>query len=593
MINKDTLNVMEQILRFLKNDDGSDTDNLSMGNNFTDICISVYEDKDSSDDDRALVCKLLEGFMFDYCTNKVRHCLENRDYFNMSKYYGLWEKSIALVARRSFPRFVEYIETDFPDKYKVYGNRKKALYPFVYYLNKAYYDDNLRYIEASFPPSYGKTYLLNLYSCWLFGQNPNNSILRLSYNQELVLAASRMIKQFVNSPRFADVFPYYRQFKGKCFGKEKESDLIIRGSNAATSHIARTRDGGVTGVRANKAIIFDDMTKGAEEATNTSLHELIYTKWSTEWRNRCSNDKVKFIFCGTMWTPDDILNRIIADIEKRTELVEPDIKEFKDYVKVAKDGTAVVIRMPLLDSKDETTCPQVMSTKEALELRDNTDTFSFSCVYQQMPIAPTGLEFANSELLHFDNFPRNEHGDYTTFNYSLAVLDPARKGKDNVSMPIMKSDGTYYYMYDCIFEQKAMTQLYDLIVDKIRKDNIAKLVIENNTDTSLKALLEAKMQTKGVSNCEIIEKYNTKNKESRIRDMRGIIKEKIKFLDKDEYTRNSDYGRFMENLNTYSFDYANKHDDAPDSLALFADQIIMGNAIKPRPRGISRASLGI
>ena len=44
----------------------------------------------------------------------------------------------------------------------------------------------------------------------------------------------------------------------------------------------------------------------------------------------------------------------------------------------------------------------------------------------------------------------------------------------------------------------------------------------------------------------------------------------------------------MEQLTSYSFDFPNKHDDMPDSLALFGDQIILGNAIPQRAEAMSR-----
>ena len=59
-------------------------------------------------------------------------------------------------------------------------------------------------------------------------------------------------------------------------------------------------------------------------------------------------------------------------------------------------------------------------------------------------------------------------------------------------MPIFKTDGIYYYFIDCIFKQKAMTELYNDIVDKIIEHNITVFVVENNIDTSLKTLLEEK-----------------------------------------------------------------------------------------------------
>jgi hypothetical protein len=48
----------------------------------------------------------------------------------------------------------------------------------------------------------------------------------------------------------------------------------------------------------------------------------------------------------------------------------------------------------------------------------------------------------------------------------------------------------------------------------------------------------------------------------------------------------------MQNFTTYSFDYANKHDDAPDSIALFTNEIILGNARVSAPKGVLRSLLG-
>ena len=417
--------------------------------------------------------------------------------------------------------------------------------------------------------------------------------MRWSYSQELVLGFSRAIQAIIKSQRFRDVFPQFRIYGDKPFEKEKESDWILKNSGSQKSHIARTRDGASTGERANKALIFDDMTKGAEEATNSEQHRKIYESWSTEWFNRRTDPSVTYIFVGTMWSPEDILNRTMNDIESTHEMRPSKIKGFEKYVVEAVDGYAAFIRVPLLDEQDVSTCPAVMTTEEALRLRDTTDPFLFSCVYQQEPIAPTGLEFADDLLEHYETLPLNEKGEELCSNYALAVLDPARRGKDNVSMPIFRTDGTKYYMIDCIFKQKAMTELYDLIVDKIIEHNITTLVVENNIDTSLKTLLEEKLHKKGYFLCEIVEKYNTVKKEQRIKDTRGLIKKFMVFKDKKTYKPNTDYGRFMKNFTTYSFDYANKHDDAPDSVAMFTTEIILGRGKPSRPKPINRGLLGI
>lgn len=334
------------------------------------------------------------------------------------------------------------------------------------------------------------------------------------------------------------------------------------------------------------------MTKGAEEATNSELHKGIYESWKTEWFNRRTDPSVTYIFVGTMWSPEDILNRTMEDIEVSHTMKPSKIRGFEKYVMEATDGYAVFIKVPLLDENDESTCPAVMTTDEARHLRDTTDEFLFSCVYQQEPIAPTGLEFADDLLEHYEQLPLTEKGEDICLPYCLSVLDPARRGKDNVSMPIFKTDGDKYYLIDCIFTQKPMTDLYDDIVDKIIEHTITKFVVENNIDTSLKTLLEEKLIKKGYGYCEIIEKYNTVKKEQRIKDARGIIKKFILFKDKKSYKPNTDYGRFMKNFTTYSFDFPNKHDDAPDSVAMFANEIILDKAKPSKPQAINRAMLG-
>lgn len=432
-----------------------------------------------------------------------------------------------------------------------------------------------------------------MFSAWIFGIDITNSILRWSYSQELVLGFSRAIQAVIKNPRFSDVFPQFKIYGDKPFEKEKESDWILKNSGSQKSHIARTRDGASTGERANKALIFDDMTKGAEEATNSEQHRKIYESWSTEWFNRRTDPSVTYIFVGTMWSPEDILNRTMNDIEASHVMQPSKIKGFEKYVMEATDGYAVFIKVPLLDENDESTCPVVLTTVEARRLRDTTDPFLFSCVYQQEPIAPTGLEFADDLLEHFDRLPLTDNGEDACMPYCLASLDPARKGKDNVSMPIFKTDGDKYYLIDCIFEKKPMTDLYDDIVDKIIEHTITRFVVENNIDTSLKTLLEQKLNEKGYNFCEIIEKYNAPKKEQRIKDARGIIKKFVLFKNKKDYKSNSSYGRFMKNFTTYSFDYPNKNDDAPDSMAMFANEIILGRGKPGKPKAIDRSRLGI
>lgn len=492
---------------------------------------------------------------------------------NMALFFDYYKRAYCFCARRDFECFVDYIEWNMPRK--VLANRRNVLRPYVDALNRIAFDDRLQYLVVSYPPSMGKSYLATLFTAWGYGISINNSVIRMSYSDELVLGFSRTVKGIISSPEFAEIFPLFKLYNGKPFEVERESDWKIKNANVPKSnHIARTRNGSTTGERASFAIIFDDMTKGAEEANSESVHRGIYDKWNTEWWNRRDGVRCKFIFVGTQWCNEDILNRIIEDRNKVSRLKNTD----NPYVMESEDKSTIVIRVPMLDENHKTTCSEVYPQQIAEQIEQNTDPFLFSCVYQQDPLPVSGREFAWENLRTYLNLPSDLE------SYCMASLDTARKGKDNVSMPIFKPDGNgNYYFVDCIFKQKPMEDLYDEIIEKIIQHRIIKLVIENNIDTSLKTLLTDRLKQRGVNWCEIIEKYNTVKKEERIKNNRGIVQKFVVFLDKTLTKPNSDYGRLMENMTKYSFDKPNLHDDSVDSVCMFASEIIVGkfNFIKP------------
>ena len=198
------------------------------------------------------------------------------------------------------------------------------------------------------------------------------------------------------------------------------------------------------------------MTKGAEESANANLHRSYYNKWKTEWFPRKDGKYPTYIFLGTMWSPEDILNRVKEDRERVSSLIPS--KDYP-YLWESEDGSTILIKVPLLDENDEITCEEIYTTEEARKIRDTTDEYLFSCVYQQEPIAPTGLEFAYEILNTYEILPRTEIGEIDCDEYCFGALDPSRRGKDNVAMPIFrKGNNGKYYFIDCIFKREAISE---------------------------------------------------------------------------------------------------------------------------------------
>ena len=102
--------------------------------------------------------------------------------------------------------------------------------------------------------------------------------------------------------------------------------------------------------------------------------------------------------------------------------------------------------------------------------------------------------------------------------------------------------------------------------------------------------VEKLVKAKG-GRCHITKKYTTQNKETKIIVNSSWVKEHIIFKDITEYDPKSDYGVMMSFLCSYTQLGKNKHDDAPDALAMFAqfvDSLLGGEG-----QVMKRSDLGI
>lgn len=431
--------------------------------------------------------------------------------------------------------------------------------------------------------------VLCYYEAWRLGVQNKGCFLRISYSDMLVKGFSRSVIDIIKSPEYGFVFPEMDFAKNpKLFAKATDEEWRLQTAGLLQSYMARSRDGQINGTRASLSIDIDDMIKDDKEALNMELHDENWIKWVNVIQSRKTlGKKIGYIIVGTKWSPYDLICRIEDDLRSQCEFVKD--KKFK-YCEVSTDGRCVLINVPALDYEtDESTCPKVVTTEELRDIRRKNTPYYFSSVYQQRPIPPEGLDFDWSHLQTYDTKPVFNK-DY---EYTFATLDPARKGKNFVSMPIHAHIEDKYPLVDVLFEKKAMTDLYDDIVAKIIENKTIKLVLENNIDTSLKTLLDQKLKEKRYFICEIIEHYSLAKKEQRIKDQQGIIRHNVVFPDKTIIEPNSPMGRFMTQLTSFSFEFANKYDDAIDSEAMFAHQIILDKSNGMESEVLDRKKIGI
>ena len=483
-----------------------------------------------------------------------------------------------LAARVSLEHYMVYREWDEPEKEKFFEPRYNILVGYTHYLQELECNPKFRVLIFNAPSGYGKTYPKKISEAWGFGIDDTGAYLSLCSNDDVVKSGSRTAIDEMKSEQFGEVFPKLKwsEEDKDYFLKETDEKWKLRNCKLPFSYYAKTTQANVVGSRASKSIHIDDLYPDFKEAMNQALNKYYYDKSITVWEKRyVQNKPPKVCITGTLWASGDYIDQKIQQLEREHKF----IKHPKyPYTRVSEDGSCAIIQVPALDYETgESTCPELKSTQELLKEKANMEEYLWETNFQQKSTNPESLSFSYDKLRTYETIPE------TDYKGAYSVIDATRKsGKDFFAMPIFKkvdNDGKYeYYLKDALFTRTATKDMYNQIVDKILEHHIIMLVIESNVTSELKQNLEKILKDKGAAFCEIIEKYNTIPKATRIENEKHIIKKQLIFPKKGMYGINTDVGRFMDNLTTYNATGINPNDDAADSCGMMASEIIEENS---------------
>lgn len=498
------------------------------------------------------------------------------------KYHDHLENAYRIAGRVSLEHFIIYYE--WYEEERLLEERYEILSGYCYYLNRMCFDRTFEGIIANLPSGYGKSRMVRFYEAFRLGIEPEGTFLSLCSNDDLVKGQSRSVIDIIKNERYGNVFPHMRYSKEDrdFFLKETDGEWKLKKCKMLATYYASSTRTNVVGIRASLSINIDDLYADPKEAQNDNLNKEYTDKFLTVWRKRyVQNRKPQVVVSGTMWSATDFLTKLISLWEKESEFI-PDPKH--KYCRISADGKRVIIQVPALDYEtDESTCPRIKSTEELRKERETMDRYLWETNFQQRPTSPEGMVFDISKLKTYEVLP----DDLTEVSY--AVLDPNRKGKDFLSMPICRKNSIgEHYLVDILFEQTSTKYLIDAICDKIIMNKVVMIAIESNTDSSLPETIKYKLFEKGYNGCVVSDFYSTEIKEVRINSMKDVVKDKMYFPSKKLYGINSQMGKAMDQLTRYSFEFPNRHDDMPDSCAMYGKQIILEEATPRRATAVKR-----
>jgi hypothetical protein len=345
-----------------------------------------------------------------------------------------------------------------------------------------------------------------------------------------------------------------------------------------------SKDTSVDGIRV-RYLFLDDVCR-SKDAQNLKQHQIdINNYWNSWWKRNYGTDDFFVVAGGTAYSVYDILSHLISYYSNgkifRT-------KEFK-YAYKNQKCDCVFIKIPKIDfDYNRSTYPSKFPYEEAMKIRDR-DLASFEAMEQQNPQNPETTPLSWDKLNTYDELPEG------ISEFAYAVLDPARTGKNYVTMGIHRvreetdkygSKVEIHYLVDCIFQLRQMEELYNEICDKVEKHHIIKLHIENNTDTSLGYLIEKMLHERGTMFCEVSESFSTENKEEKIRELvyssQGYFKNQMRYPCMQMYAPSSQMGKFMTYITAYDYNVKMEYDDSIDEECMYIKRFVQKKETKAK-----------
>lgn len=334
----------------------------------------------------------------------------------------------------------------------------------------------------------------------------------------------------------------------------KEQTINLDKPNRFKSLTCRAINASLTGAtRCERILYSDDLCSGIEEAMNKERLDKLWQTYNTDLKTRKKNF-CKEIHIQTRWSVHDVVGRLQLEHEN--------------------DKRARFISIPALDENGKSNFLYDFGVgfdkKYFDDMQLSMDDVSFRCLYMNEPVEREGLLYCEDELRRYYELPEQEP------DAILAIVDTKDRGTDFEFMPVAYQYGTDYYIEDCVYDNGPIEILDEACAEKMIIHNIHMTQVESNNGGGRTAdSIEAKMKAKG-GRTKITKRFTTANKETKIIVNSPFVKEHFLFKDKSTYIPNSQYGRMVVALCSYTMAGKNKSDDVPDGMAMLAEYVYGG-----------------
>ena len=427
-------------------------------------------------------------------------------------------------------------------------------------------DGRLDELFLSMPPRVGKTTLIVFFILWIILRDSERSNLYSSYSDGVVKVFYNGLLEILNDPytyRWKEIFPE------RTIASTDAKDLLLNidRKKRYASFTARSLYGTLNGAcDCNGYEIADDLHSGIEEAMSRDRLNAAWFKVDNNFLPR-AKEGAKNLWIGTRWSLYDAIAR-------RIDLLENDEK--------FKKRRYQIVNMPALDENDESNFEYLYGVgfssdyyqQRRASFERGDDVASWLAQYQCEPIERSGTVFSVEDFRYYNGVLPEGDPDRV-----FVAVDPAWGGGDYVAAVLIHQYEAELFISDVVYSNEDKRTTQPLVAKLAIDGNASAMYIEGTKTTSSYAegVQEISRNRDYRLNLQTtVKHWSGVGKSQRIFDRSPDIKENMIFLSADK--RKPEYGRFMENVFAFKIEGKNKHDDAPDVLAMAAAIVFSGEA---------------
>lgn len=462
-------------------------------------------------------------------------------------------KALLFDAPYDFDAYCQYIEWNRPPEKKFYVPRRKVLKTLVDDLQDLA-DGRLDFLGISLPPRVGKSTLCIFFMTWIMGKRPDVASVMSGHSDKLTDGFYRELLSILTDQEtylWADVFP-----KVKLVDQSAKNETIdLSKKKRFPTMTCRSVGGTLTGaveIGTGGVLYCDDLIEDLEESLNPVRLKAKYDAYLNQLKDRKKLGALE-LMVGTRWNVFDPLGKVqeqYAGDERYRFRVIPALNENNESNFDYRYGLG-------------------FDTAYYQDMKASIDDATWNAKYQGKPYVREGLLFPEDELNTYNSVLPD--GDPA----KIAVCDVAWGGGDSLSMPFAYQYGDTVYIHDWIFNGGDKTVTRPVVIGRTKQHMPHRERFEaNNGGHEYSDVVDSKLREDGVHiNISSKKAPNTQSKLARIIQFAPDIK---KFYFLDEKHRSKEYRAAMTELTTFVQTGKNPHDDAPDSLAMLADELFHG-----------------